>query len=187
MHAGAFAPGSEDVLAAGLDDAGADAQTRGAELRILHAVAAAPDVPDASAGLVVALVTAQRREERADPAVVEFGTRWSRQRLDELDGGRLDDLPAALGVQAASSEEARKCLDYVHHNHRRMRYPQFRAAGLCVSSGVLEAGCKHAIGTRLKQGGMHWTVAGGNSIIALRCCKLSNRYPDFWARRSATG
>ena len=117
----------------------------------------------------------------------DLGTRWARQRLDELDGGRLDDLLAALGVQAASSEEARKCLDYVRHNRRRMRYPQFRAAGLCVSSGVLEAGCKHAIGTRLKQGGMHWTVAGGNSIIALRCCKLSNRYPDFWARRSATG
>ena len=117
----------------------------------------------------------------------DLGTRWARQRLDELDGGRPDDLLAALGVQAASSEEARKCLDYVRHNRRRMRYPQFRAAGLCVSSGVLEAGCKHAIGTRLKQGGMHWTVAGGNSIIALRCCKLSNRYPDFWARRSATG
>ena len=72
MHAGAFASGSEDVLAAGLDDAGADAQTHGAKLRILHAVAVAADVPDASTGLVAALVTAQRREERADPAVVEF-------------------------------------------------------------------------------------------------------------------
>ena len=58
MHAGAFASGSEDVLGAGLDDAGADAQTHGAELRILHAVAVAADVPDASAGLVAALVTA---------------------------------------------------------------------------------------------------------------------------------
>lgn len=27
-----------------------------------------------------------------------------------------------------------------------MRYPEFRAAGLCVSSGVVEAGCKVAIG-----------------------------------------
>ena len=31
MHVGAFAAGSEDVLAAGLDDAGADAQTHGAD------------------------------------------------------------------------------------------------------------------------------------------------------------
>ena len=49
-----------------------NAQAHGAELRILHAVAVAPDVPDASAGFVAALVAAQRREERADPAVVEF-------------------------------------------------------------------------------------------------------------------
>ena len=27
---------------------------------------------------------------------------------------------------------------------------------------------------------MHWTVAGANAVIALRCCKLSGRYEDFW-------
>ena len=52
-----------------------------------------------------------------------------------------------------------------------MRYPQFRARGLCVSSGVVEAGCKQ-IGDRLKRAGMRWTVAGANAILALRCCIL---------------
>ncbi len=65
-----------------------------------------------------------------------------------------------------------------------MRYPAFRAAGLCVSSGVVEAGCKVAIGTRLKRAGMHWTLAGADAIIALRCCVLSGRFEDFWERRS---
>ena len=55
-------------------------------------------------------------------------------------------------------------------NRERMRYPEFRAAGLCTSTGVVEAGCKVAIGTRCKRAGMHWTVAGANAIIALRCC-----------------
>ena len=68
-----------------------------------------------------------------------------------------------------------------------MRYPRFRAMGLCVSSGVVEAGCKHTIGARLKRAGMHWTVAGANAIIALRCCKLSGRFEDFWERRAANG
>ena len=49
----------------------------------------------------------------------------------------------------------------------------------------MEAGCKVAIGTRLKRAGMHWTVAGADAIIALRCCKLSGRFEDFWERRSA--
>ena len=120
----------------------------------------------------------------ADGDLGDLGERWARRRLDELDGGRLDDLLAALDILAASSEEARKRRGYVRRNRHRMRYPEFRAAGLCVSSGVLEAGCKHAIGTRMKRAGMHWTVAGGDAIVALRCCKVSDRYPDFWARRS---
>ena len=56
--------------------------------------------------------------------------------------------------------------------------------GLCTSTAVVEAGCKVAIGTRLKRAGMHWTVAGANAIIALRCCKLSGRFEDFWEGRA---
>ena len=59
------------------------------------------------------------------------------------------------------------------------------AQGLCVGSGVVEAGCKTAIGVRCKRAGMHWTVAGADAIIALRCCILSGRFEDFWERRSA--
>jgi hypothetical protein len=87
-------------------------------------------------------------------------------------------------VHAESNDEARTCLDYVTRNQNRMRYPDFRAQGLCTSTGVVEAGCKVAIGTRLKRSGMHWTVAGADAIIALRCCKLSGRFENFWQRRS---
>lgn len=79
---------------------------------------------------------------------------------------------------------ARKCIDYVTNNRHRMCYSDFRAQGLCVSSGVVEAGCKTAIGTRLKRTGMHWTVTGADAIIALRCCVLSGRFENFWERRS---
>jgi hypothetical protein len=69
-------------------------------------------------------------------------------------------------------------------SQNRMRYPEFRAQGLCTSTGVVEAGCKVAIGTRLKRSGMHWSVTGADAIIALRCCKLSGRFEDFWQRGS---
>ena len=80
--------------------------------------------------------------------------------------------------------KAAQCALYIFRNRRRMRYPKFHAQGLCTSTGVLEAGCKVAIGTRLKRAGMHWTVSGANAIIALRCAKLSRRFEDFWERRS---
>ena len=66
-----------------------------------------------------------------------------------------------------------------------MRCPRFRARGLCISSGVVEAGCKRVVGARLKRAGMRWTVAGANAIIALGCCQLSGRYEDYWEQRAA--
>jgi hypothetical protein len=65
-----------------------------------------------------------------------------------------------------------------------MRYPKFHKQGFCTSTGVVEAGYKVVIGTRLKRAGMHWTVKGANAIIALGCSKLSGRFEDFWERRS---
>ncbi len=88
----------------------------------------------------------------------DLGEQWAKQRRDELDEGKIDTVLAALQVHAQANHEARKCLDYVTRNQLRMRYPEFRARGLCVSSGVVEAGCKVAIGTRLKRAGMHWTA-----------------------------
>jgi hypothetical protein len=65
-----------------------------------------------------------------------------------------------------------------------MRYPKFRKQGLFIGSGVIEAGCKTVIGSRLKQSGMFWTVRGANAITALRCCRLSRKFEDYWAFRS---
>jgi len=108
---------------------------------------------------------------------------WATTRCMELDDGKLHDLVHALRAYSTSCTEATKCALYIVHNRARMRYPKFRAQGFCTSTGVLEAGCKVAIGTRLKRAGMHWTVQGANAIIALRCSKLSGRFEDFWERR----
>jgi len=114
----------------------------------------------------------------------DLAAHWAKQRRDDLDEGKLDDVLAALRLHAEVNDEARKCLDYVSRNRQRMHYPEFRTQGFCTSTGVVEAGCKVAIGTRLKRAGMHWTVAGAAGIIALRCCKLSGRFEDFWERRT---
>ena len=94
-----------------------------------------------------------------------------------MDAGTIDDILSALRLHVDANDEARKCFDYVTRN--RMRYPAFRAQGVCVGSGVVEAGCKTAIGVRCKRAEMHWTVAGADAIIALRCCKLSGPLRGF--------
>ena len=110
--------------------------------------------------------------------------KWAQRRHEELDSGRVADLLRALRRQADRSDIARRCFQYIHRNQGRMTYPAFEAVGLCTSTGVVEAGCKVAIGTRLKRAGMHWSTVGANSILALRCCRLSGRFQDFWERRN---
>ena len=105
---------------------------------------------------------------------------WADVRCDEL-----DDVLAILRSHAADCTEAAQCADYIEHNRVRMQYADFRARGLCVSSGIVESGCKSVLGTRLKRSGMHWTTAGANQVAALRCCILSGLYEDFWAYRTA--
>jgi hypothetical protein len=117
----------------------------------------------------------------------DLGKQWAHERHEELDAGDVDAVLASLRVHSPKDDEARKCVDYVDDNRMRMRYAEFRAAGLCTSTGVVEAGCKTAIGTRCKRAGMHWTVDGADAIIALRCCKLSGRFEDFWERRAQAG
>jgi hypothetical protein len=112
------------------------------------------------------------------------GKQWIEARYDELDEGHLRALVHALRAHVGRYKEARECIHYIWKNRRRMRYPEFHKQGFCTSTGVLEAGCKIVIGTRLKRTGMHWSVKGANAIIALRCCKLSGRFEDFWERRS---
>jgi hypothetical protein len=106
-----------------------------------------------------------------------------------LDKGKIEKLVGALrAIHTTNAEVAEKIrieADYFSRNAKRMRYPKFRRQHLFVGSGVIEAGCKTVIGSRLKQSGMFWTVRGANSIIALRCCHLNGRFEDYWETRRA--
>ena len=117
-------------------------------------------------------------------AASDLAAQWGKLRRDELEEGKIDDVLAALASHLDTHQEARKCFDYFSRNRHRMRYPQFRAQGLCVGSGVVEAGCKTSVGVRCKRAGMHWTVSGVDAIIALRCCRLNGRFEAFWERQA---
>lgn len=114
---------------------------------------------------------------------------WILRHQPKLDDGKIEKLVGYLGSLETSSPELtatiRQAAAYFQRNTERMRYPEFRRQHLFVGSGVIEAGCKSVIGSRLKQSGMFWTVRGANAIIALRCCRLSARFEDYWDTRRA--
>jgi len=106
-----------------------------------------------------------------------------------LDEGKVEKIIQTAKILQPKSGARRKKIQkeiaYFQNNSARMQYADFRAQGLFVGSGVVEAGCKTVISKRLKQSAMQWTVRGANSIIALRCCHLSGRMEDFWEDRAA--
>jgi hypothetical protein len=116
-------------------------------------------------------------------------TQWILRHQPKLDEGKIEKLVGYLRSLPRSSPELSPTISHAAHyfekNAERMRYPEFRRQHLFVGSGVIEAGCKTVIGVRLKQSGMFWTVRGANAMIALRCCRLSGRFEDYWEARRA--
>jgi hypothetical protein len=110
---------------------------------------------------------------------------WS----DWLDKGKVEQIIGAASPLLPKAENERKWatteIEYFKTNRERMRYADFRARGLFVGSGVVEAGCKTIIAARMKKSGAKWSVRGANDIIALRCTLASSRFEDYWAERSS--
>lgn len=113
---------------------------------------------------------------------------WAKKLIKKLNRGRVEAVVADLRNFPTRKPELRDAVrieaDYFEKNRNRMRYPIFRKQGLFIGSGVIEAGCRTVIGSRLKQSGMFWTVRGADAIIALRCTRLSGKFEDYWASRS---
>jgi hypothetical protein len=109
--------------------------------------------------------------------------------LDRLDHGKIEALVKLVHELPTATDELRQLrnteAEYLVRNQERMRYPLFRAQGLFVGSGVIEAACRTVVAQRLKQSGMFWTTRGANSILALRCWRLNRRFEGYWADRAA--
>ena len=123
------------------------------------------------------------------PADEKHRRRWTLRMIEKLDNGKIEEVVNTLRQLQTTNEEVAhqisKEAGYFERNKKRMRYPCFRSQKIFVGSGVVEAGCRTVIGERLKRSGMFWTVRGANDIIALRCCRLSGRFEDYWENRSA--
>jgi hypothetical protein len=126
-----------------------------------------------------------RRLYPADPGKQKGWMKVHQKHL--LDKGKIKKLVAVLRTikcgDPNTAEKIRNETDYFARNAERMRYPKFRRQHLFVGSGVIEAGCKTVVASRLKRSGMFWTVQVANAILALRCSYLNARFEDYWEGR----
>jgi len=90
------------------------------------------------------------------------------------------DQARQLRGHARDRKAAKRNLAYLTHNLPRMHYDQYRAQGLFIGSGVIEAGCKTVVAQRAKLSGMLWTVRGVEDVLTLRCQLLGGQLNRFW-------
>ena len=98
--------------------------------------------------------------------------RWLEQRGP---GTLLRALKRMKPKSAQQAEAIRRERGYCERNAQRMQYPRYRAAGMMIGSGPVEAGCKTVVGGRLKGAGMRWSRAGADAVLAIRTALLSNQ------------
>ncbi len=113
-------------------------------------------------------------------------TRWR----GEMARSKIGDIPieakTQLGREGIDATSLQEKINYLENQQSRMDYAAYRAAGLFIGSGVVEAGCKKVIGARFKCSGMFWSEPGARNLLHIRTALLSqNRFDDFWNARSA--
>lgn len=110
----------------------------------------------------------------------EQGRRWAARHKRRLLEEGPEPLLRALGAMCPKTEEAKEVIQrtrgYVRRHRGQMRYPQFRARGLQIGSGPVEAACKVITGQRLKRAGMRWSDEGADHVLALRCLAKSGQH-----------
>lgn len=107
---------------------------------------------------------------------------WWRKWSEQLKENGPDAVLEAMRSLPAADDAAREVIArehaYLLRNRERMDYPGFRARGMMIGSGPIEATCKVLVGQRLKQSGMRWCNAGADAILAVRAHVLGE---DFGA------
>jgi Uncharacterised protein family (UPF0236) len=71
-------------------------------------------------------------------------------------------------------------ITYIENQDDRLAYDRFRAAGLDIGSGRVEAACKHVVAIRMKRCGMRWSKTGSQNVLSLRTVWLNGDWNRLW-------
>ena len=123
-----------------------------------------------------------------DPGLADWQTRI-RQLVDANSPDAairelLDCLPFTTTDEELAALDS--LVRYYRNNEKRMRYTEFREAGLPVGSGIVESAHKHVLQTRMKQAGQRWSMLRGRRMVQLRALYRTAGPRRFhWAIREA--
>ena len=95
--------------------------------------------------------------------------------------------PTADDPEGSPRRVVKKTLGYLSNHQGKMKYPEYRKAGLPVTSSLMESTVKQ-MNRRVKGTEKFWSEEGAEGILQLRADDLSDDEPlkRFWEQRQAT-
>jgi len=113
--------------------------------------------------------------------------RWVSERLLEILRGNSSDVAAGMrrsatlrGMKTKDRFAVDDCADYLLKYRRYLRYDQYLAAGLPISTGVIEGACRHLVKDRMDITGACWGLCGAEAVLKLRSLRSSGDLDVYW-------
>ncbi|MGH8634551.1 MAG: ISKra4 family transposase [Burkholderiales bacterium] len=113
---------------------------------------------------------------------------WVSERLLEILRGNSSAVAAGMRRSATLRRMTAKdrlpvddCADYLIKYRPYLRYNQYLAAGLPISTGVIEGACRHLIKDRMDITGACWGLDRAEAVLKLRSIRSSGDFDAYWA------
>jgi hypothetical protein len=118
--------------------------------------------------------------------------RWVSERLLEILRGNSSDVAAGMrrsatlrGMRGEARLAVDDCADYLLKYRPYLRYDEYLAVGLPISTGVIEGACRHLIKDRMDITGACWGLNGAEAVLKLRALRSSGDFDAYWAFHEA--
>jgi hypothetical protein len=113
---------------------------------------------------------------------------WVTERLRGLlEGKDISQMAAGMRRSATMrslSKTRRKTVDecaaYLRKYADLMNYDKALAAGLPISTGVIEGACRYLVRDRMDITGARWSVDGAEAVLRLRALRASGDFDEYW-------
>ena len=93
--------------------------------------------------------------------------------------GGLKQMRTKHPLKNSKRQRLAKVITYLENNRSYMRYDVCLAQGYPIGSGVVEGACQHVVKDRMEGTGMHWCIAGAQSMLHLRAIHLNGDWDTF--------
>ncbi len=84
-------------------------------------------------------------------------------------------------LSATQRQAVDTCANYLLKRQKYLRYDEYLARGLPITTGVIDGACRHLIKDRMDLTGARWRLKSAEAVLKLRSLRSSGDFDAYWA------